>query len=74
MCSVRTDWVWLTALKVPDSMAPTWPDGDVPKQIHLDLAMAELETAVAEAERPDTPGNPRGRGSVTPRPQTAIRD
>ena len=29
---IRTDWVWLTALKVPDYVAPTWPGGDVPKQ------------------------------------------
>ena len=48
---IRTDWVWLTALKVPDYVAPTWPEGDVPKQIHLDLAVTELEEAVAEAER-----------------------
>jgi Glyoxalase-like domain len=48
---VRTDWVWLTALKVADYVAPTWPDGEVPKQIHLDLAVTELEPAVAEAER-----------------------
>jgi hypothetical protein len=48
---IRTDWVWLTALKVPDYLPPTWPDGDVPKQIHLDLAVTELDAAVAEAER-----------------------
>ncbi len=48
---IRTDWVWLSALKVPDYVAPTWPEGDVPKQIHLDLAVTELEAAVAEAER-----------------------
>ena len=40
---IRTDWVWLTALKVDDYVAPTWPEGDVPKQIHLDLAVSELE-------------------------------
>jgi len=48
---VRTDWVWLTALKVADYVPPTWPDGDVPKQIHLDLAVTDLEPAVAEAVR-----------------------
>ena len=48
---VRTDWVWLSALKVADYVAPTWPEGDVPKQIHLDLAVTELEVAVTEAER-----------------------
>jgi hypothetical protein len=49
--AVRTDWVGLSALKVADYVAPTWPEGDVPKQIHLDLAVTELEAAVAEAER-----------------------
>ncbi len=48
---VRTDWVWLAALKVADYVPPTWPDGVVPKQIHLDLAVTELEAAVAAAER-----------------------
>jgi glyoxalase superfamily protein len=48
---VRTEWVWLTAMKVDDYVAPTWPDGDIPKQMHLDLAVTDLEPAVAEAER-----------------------
>ena len=48
---VRTDWVWLAALRIPDYVAPTWPDGVVPKQLHLDLAVADLDAAVAEAER-----------------------
>ncbi len=48
---VRTDWVWLTALKVDDYVAPTWPTGDVPKQIHLDLAVTDLDVAVEEAAR-----------------------
>jgi hypothetical protein len=48
---IRTDWVWLSALKVPDYVAPTWPGGEVPKQIHLDLDVTDLDAAVAEAER-----------------------
>jgi hypothetical protein len=48
---IRTDWVWLSALKVDGYVAPTWPDSEVPKQIHLDLAVTDLEAAVAEAER-----------------------
>ena len=48
---VRTDWVWLSALKITDYVAPTWPEGDVPKQLHLDLAVGDLDTAVAEAAR-----------------------
>jgi hypothetical protein len=48
---IRTDWVWMSALKVDDYVAPTWPEGVLPKQIHLDLAVTELDAAVAEAER-----------------------
>ena len=48
---VRTDWVWLAAMRVDDYRPPTWPEGDVPKQIHLDLGVSDLETAVAEAEQ-----------------------
>jgi Glyoxalase-like domain len=46
---IRTDWVWLSALKVPDYVAPTWPGADVPKQIHLDLAVTELAKSAAGA-------------------------
>jgi hypothetical protein len=48
---VRTDWVWLAALKVDDYVAPSWPADDPPKQIHLDLAVTELDAAVEESER-----------------------
>jgi len=48
---VRTDWVALSAIEVPAYQPPTWPEPDVPKQIHLDLAVADLETAVVESER-----------------------
>lgn len=43
--------MWLAALKVDDFVPPTLPAGDVPKQIHLDLGVTELEPAVAEAVR-----------------------
>lgn len=48
---VRTDSVWLAAIRIPDYRPPTWPTGDVPKQMHLDLAVTDLGAAVAEAER-----------------------
>lgn len=48
---VRTEWVALSAIEVPAYQPPTWPEPDVPKQIHLDLAVSDLETAVAESER-----------------------
>ena len=49
--AVRTDWVWLAAMKVADYRPPTWPEADVPKQIHLDLDVSDLAVAVDEAER-----------------------
>jgi hypothetical protein len=48
---IRTEWVWMSALRVPDYVAPTWPAGDVPQQIHVDLAVTDLEAAVAGAEQ-----------------------
>ena len=46
---VRTDWVWIAALKVADYVAPTWPSPAVPKQMHLDLAVSDLDAAVDAA-------------------------
>jgi hypothetical protein len=48
---VRTDWVWLTAIQVADYQPPSWPGSEIPKQIHLDLGVTDLEATVAEAER-----------------------
>jgi hypothetical protein len=70
--AIRTDWVWMTALRVDDYVPPTWPASDVPKQIHLDLAVTDLEGAVAEAERlgarqaPDQPAPHRWRVLIDP--------
>jgi hypothetical protein len=49
--AVRLERMWLTAVKVEDYHAPTWPEGDVGKQMHLDLAVESLEEAEAEAIR-----------------------
>jgi hypothetical protein len=48
---VRTEWMWVAALQVEDYVPPTWPSNEVPKQIHLDLGVTDLDAAVAEAER-----------------------
>lgn len=48
---VRTDWVALGAMEVPGYTPPTWPEPDVPKQIHLDLAVGDLAASVAQAVR-----------------------
>ena len=49
--AVKTDALFIAAMRVDDYRPPTWPEADVPKQIHLDLAVTDLEAAVAEAER-----------------------
>ena len=70
--AIRTDWVWMTALRVDDYVPPTWPASEVPKQIHLDLAVTDLEGAVAEAERlgarqaPDQPAPDKWRVLIDP--------
>jgi hypothetical protein len=46
---VRTEHLWLSAMRVEDHRPPTWPDGAVPKQIHLDLGVEDLDAAVAAA-------------------------
>jgi hypothetical protein len=48
---IRTEWLWLSAMRVPDYRPPTWPSNDVPKQIHLNLAVDDLEAAIAQARR-----------------------
>lgn len=47
--AVKTDRVWLAAVKVDHYCAPTWPGEAVPKQMHLDLAVDDLAQAEVEA-------------------------
>jgi len=49
--AVKTDRAWLAAVRVPNYTPPTWPDGNAPKQMHLDLAVDDLDQAEAEALR-----------------------
>jgi catechol 2,3-dioxygenase-like lactoylglutathione lyase family enzyme len=49
--AVKTERVWLAAVKIDDYQKPVWPEGDVAKQMHLDLAVDDLGEAVVEAER-----------------------
>jgi hypothetical protein len=48
---VLTDTIWLGMIRVPDYRPPTWPGGDTPKHIHLELAVRDLDEAEAEALR-----------------------
>jgi hypothetical protein len=48
---VRSGWLSISAIEISDYQPPTWPGTSVPKQIHLDLAVNDLEAAVRAAER-----------------------
>jgi catechol-2,3-dioxygenase len=41
--------VLLTTQRVADHVPPEWPSGSVPKQIHLELAVEDLESAESAA-------------------------
>jgi Glyoxalase-like domain len=47
--AVKTDRMWLAATRVEDYVPPTWPEGPVPKQLHLDLAVDDLDEAEERA-------------------------
>jgi len=48
--AVRTDAVWLSAVRVPNHRAPDWPaEAGRPKQMHLDLAVDDLDRAETAA-------------------------
>lgn len=49
--AVLTGTMMIAAIRVPGYRPPTWPDGDLPKHIHLDLAVRDLDEAEAEAIR-----------------------
>jgi len=49
--AIRTEHLWLATVRVEGYRAPSWPGGDVPKQMHLDLAVDDLDEGEAEALR-----------------------
>lgn len=49
--AVKTDRIWLSTVRVEDYEPPSWPDGGTPKQMHIDLAVDDLDQAEAEAVR-----------------------
>jgi hypothetical protein len=48
--AVKTDQMWLSTVCVDDYTPPVWPGG-VAKQMHLDLAVEDLDSAEIEAVR-----------------------
>ncbi len=47
--AIKTDRLWLAATRVEGYVPPTWPEAQTPKQIHLDLAVDDLEEAEQRA-------------------------
>ena len=47
--AVKVGHLWITAQRVDDFRAATWPSGDVAKQMHLDLAVSDLAETSARA-------------------------
>jgi hypothetical protein len=41
--------VWIGAYQIADHRRPSWPDGEPPKQFHLDLSVQDLDAAEAAA-------------------------
>jgi len=48
---VKNDGTALAAVRTPGYQPPTWPGPAIPKQVHLDLAVRDLDAAEAEAVR-----------------------
>ncbi|WP_405132981.1 VOC family protein [Nocardia sp. NBC_01388] len=49
--SVKLPHMILTAIRVPNYHPPSWPDEGTPKQVHLDLAVTDLDSAQEAAVR-----------------------
>ncbi|HEY9476200.1 MAG TPA: VOC family protein [Mycobacteriales bacterium] len=47
--AISTAGLSLAAVRVPDHRPPTWPEADLPKQMHLDFAVDDLDAAQARA-------------------------
>ena len=47
--AVKVDGIWLSAHRVAGYQPPGWPDTAVRKQVHLDIAVDDIEQGVARA-------------------------
>jgi Glyoxalase-like domain len=70
--AIRTDSLWLTAVRTEDYQPPTWPGGSRPKHVHLDLAVQDLDEAETAAvalgaeKTPEQPSPDRWRVLLDP--------
>ncbi|MBW4077335.1 MAG: VOC family protein [Acidobacteria bacterium] len=47
--AVKIPTMWISAVRVDGYTPPTWPEGGIAKQIHLDLAVDDLASGVTQA-------------------------
>jgi hypothetical protein len=50
-CAVKTGAIFLGAVHADDYQPPTWPSAERSQQLHLDLAVDDLDAAEAQAIR-----------------------
>ena len=50
-CAVKTELLYLGAVRVHDYRPPTWPSAERSQQMHLDLSVDDLDNAEAQAVR-----------------------
>lgn len=50
-CAVQTEQFFIGAVRVDGYTPPTWPSNERPQQIHLDLAVDDLDAGEQEAVR-----------------------
>ncbi|WP_114423900.1 VOC family protein [Nocardioides houyundeii] len=66
-CAVKVDSIYLGAVRVQGYLPPTWPSAERSQQLHLDLAVEDLDAAEEEALRlgatkePEQPSPERSR-------------
>ena len=47
--AIKTRHIWLATFKVSDYQPPAWPHGHIPKQLHLDVSVTDLDRAQNQA-------------------------
>ncbi|HZM77808.1 MAG TPA: VOC family protein [Candidatus Limnocylindrales bacterium] len=47
--AIKTGHIWLATFRVSNYQPPAWPKGQVPKQLHLDVSVTDLDKAQNQA-------------------------
>ena len=70
-CAVKVDSIHLGTTRVDGYVPPTWPAADRSQQLHLDLAVDDLDTAEAQALEL---GAPKEQHQPSPARSRVLRD